>query len=259
AAGARYFAEFPANIKLYGLSASTLLPGGVALQGEYSFRPNQPLQVGNIDLLLSALRLQSILTGPTGTPAPGTELSGFRSVNMHQIQATATKAFGPTFKASQFVVVGEAGYTYLKLPDGINFNGPGTSLPSVGSFNAAGGSFQRDGFVTRDSWGYRLVARLDYNNAIGAATLSPRLAFAHDVRGVSPTFNQGTKTFTAGLNYNLRESFQVDLSYTNFFGGRTFSGTDVAGVPAGQSASFATGANPVKDRDFASINFSYSF
>ena len=55
----------------------------------------------------------------------GTEITGYRRVKMHQVQATATKSFGPQLGASQFVVVGEAGYTRLDLPGGLIFNGPG--------------------------------------------------------------------------------------------------------------------------------------
>ena len=39
---ATYFAEYPEDIKLYGLSFNTAGPAGVALQGEYSYRSNQP-------------------------------------------------------------------------------------------------------------------------------------------------------------------------------------------------------------------------
>jgi hypothetical protein len=49
-----------------------------------------------------------------------------------------------------------------------------------------------------------------------------------------------------------------------FFGGNTFSGTDTpnassGALPPGQSASYASGSNYLKDRDFLSISMSYSF
>ena len=49
-----------------------------------------------------------------------------------------------------------------------------------------------------------------------------------------------------------------------FFGGNTFSGTDTpttstGALPPGQSASYASGSNYLKDRDFLAINVSYSF
>ncbi len=261
---ARYFAEYPEDIRLWGASFNTAGPGGVALQGEYSYRPNQPLQLSSIELLLAGLGLSNNITGST-VIAPGNEISGYRRVEMHQLQFTGTKAFGPTFGAEQLAVVGEVGYTYLDLPSNLLFNGPGVFLPAPGSFDAANGSFQREGYATRNSWGYRLLAKLDYPNAIAGGTLSPRIAFSHDVDGVSPTFNQGVKAMTIGLGFNFRQSWQADIAYTTYWGGRTYSGTDSgAGANAytaiaGQSPTWASSANPLKDRDFLSASLSYAF
>lgn len=259
-----YFVEYPENIKLYGLSFNTSGPAGIALQGEYSYRPNQPVQLAATELLLAALGLPNNITGAGTAPAsvaPGTVIPGYHRVQMHQLQLTATKAFGPTFGAEQFALLGEVGYTYLNLPSGMLFNGPATHLPAPGSFTgASNGSSQPGGagYATRDSWGYRLLARLDFPNAIGGATLSPRVAFSHDVHGVSPTFNQGTKAATFGLTLNYKQNWQADIAYTSFWGGRTYASTDP--VPtAGQPSTYASSANPLKDRDFVSVSLSYAF
>jgi hypothetical protein len=177
---AYYFVEYPEDIRLWGASFSVPGPAGIAFQGEYSFRPNQPLQVASIELLLAALGLRNNLTGGDAAAFAvpyGTEISGYRRVKMHQVQATATKAFGPTLGANQFAIVGEVGYTYLDLPSGVLFNGPGVFLPAPGSSTAtSGGSAQPngEGYATKSSWGYRLLARMDFENAVGAASLSPR-------------------------------------------------------------------------------------
>lgn len=259
---ARYFAEYPENIRVTALSFNTDGPFGIAVQGEYSYRDNFPAQLASVELLLAALGAQNNITGDQASAAAvpeGTVINGFREVEMHQLQVTLTKAFGPSFGANQMVVLGEAGYNYLNLPSDLFFNGPGTVLPAPGSANAAGGSFQTAGFANRESWGYRGLARLDYANALGAATLSPRLVWRHDVNGVGPNFNQGSKAVTAGLGVNYLQVWTADISYTNFFGGRTFSGTDDQPPPPGQSADFATSANALKDRDFVSVNLSYAF
>lgn len=259
-----YFAEYPENIRLFGLSFNTAGPSGIALQGEYSYRPNQPIQLASTELLLAALGLPNNITGgaaAAGAVLPGTIISGFRRVEMHQLQLTGTKAFGPTFGAEQLAVVGEVGFTYLNLPAGLLFNGPATHLPAPGSFTgASSGSTQPggEGYATKDSWGYRVLARLDFPNAIGPATVSPRVVFSHDVRGVSPTFNQGTKAVTFGMGFNYKQNWQADVAYTGFFGGRTYSGTDPVAT-AGQATTFASSANPLKDRDYFSVNVSYSF
>ena len=93
--------------------------------------------------------------------------------------------------------------------------------------------------------------------------MSPRLAFAHDVKGVGPNFNEGVKSASVGVSWDYQRKWLVDAQYTNFFGGRTYCGTDVSSpagaVPAGQPASFCSSANPLKDRDFYSVSVSYSF
>ncbi len=266
-----YFSEYPSNINLYGLSFNTTGPAGIALQGEYSFRPNMPLQLASPELLLTALGLP---TSISATPLnPGTYIKGYRRVGMHQAQATATKLFGPTFGAQQFTMVGEVGVTHMNLPENTLFNGPGVALPSCNygtPLGASNGSCQENvggGYATEDSWGYRIVSRLDYENAIGAAQLSPRIIFAHDVAGVGPSFNRDTKAITFGLAINYLQRWQGDIGYTTFQGGRVYKGVDpippgaapgVAGDPS-QSASFATGANQSKDRDFLAVSVSYAF
>jgi hypothetical protein len=257
----RYFVEYPEDIKLWGLSFNTTGPAGIALQGEYSYRPNQPLQLPSAELLLAALGQPNQL----GNFALGSEVSGYRRVKMHQLQLTGTKTFGPTFGAEQFVVVGEIGYTRLELPSNLKFAAPGCHLPQVGSSTlTSSGSTSVGCFTTENSWGYRLVGRLDYPNAIGSVTVSPRVAFSHDVDGRSPTFNEGAKAITLGLGFNYRQNWQADIAYTAFFGGKKISGPPdnaaAPGFPAGlQPATYASHTNPMADRDFLSISVSYSF
>ena len=262
---AKYFAEFPEDIHLYGVSFSTSGPLGIALQGEYSYRNNLPLQLSSIELLLATLGAANNITGGAAAAAAvpvGTEITGWRRVKMQQAQVTGTKSFGPQLGASQLSSVVELGYTWLDLTPGLLFNGPAVFLPAVGSSTSTSfGSTQpgMEGYATKSSWGYRLVARLDYANAIFGGTLSPRIAWAHDVHGVGPTFNQGTKAVSIGLGWNFQQNLQADISYSAFNGGRIYSGVDPQPVPAGQPQSFASSANPLKDRDFLAINVSYSF
>ena len=271
-----YFVEYPEDIKLWGFSFNTTGPAGIALQGEYSYRPNQPMQLPSADLLLAAVGLTNQLTSANAaTPLAaavaaasvpfGTEISGYRRVKMHQVQMTGTKTFGPTFGAEQLVVVGEVGYTRLELPSNLKFAAPGCHLPQFGATPAtnssvatSNGSRSAGCFATENSWGYRLVGRLDYPNAIGSITVSPRVAFSHDVDGRSPTFNEGAKALTLGLGFNYRQNWQADIAYTAFFGGKKISGTD-GPVPAGQAQTYASHTNPMADRDFLSISVSYSF
>lgn len=259
---ARYFAEYPEGIRLWGLSFNTPGPWGIALQGEYSYRPNQPVQIAAPELLLAALGRDNQI--PDELISEDGEITGYKRLRMHQVQASATKAFGPTLGAQQFVTVGEVGYTRLDLPREIPFNAPGVFLPAPGSDpETSFGSVQENGYATRDSWGYRVVGRMDYPNAIGAATLSPRLVFTHDVNGRSPTFNGGARALTLGMGINYLQNLEIDLSYTSFFGGDKIEGTDpnAAFDPRfpDQSPSYSSHTNPLKDRDFLAVSISYSF
>lgn len=257
----KYYAIYPEGIDLFGLSFNTTAPYGVAVQGEYSYRPNMPTQLATTELVLAALRVANNIDayyGNNPTTAP-TALQGYVDIKTHQVQSTFTKAFGPTWRANQFTLLGEVGAVYADLPQGLLFNGPATSLPAPGSQDLAAGSFQQTGYATNFSWGYRLVSRLDFENVIGAVQMSPRLAFAHDVHGVSSTFNQDAKAVTVGLGFNYLQRWQADIAYTNFFGGRVYSGTDPGTVPAGQSADWSESANPNKDRDFLALSVSYAF
>ena len=253
---ARYFADYPENIKLWGVSFNTAGPGGIALQGEYSYRPNLPIQLSAPELLLAALGAPNTI----GQFATGETIIGYRRVRAQQLQITATKAFGPTFGADDLVTVAEVGYNHLDLPSNQRFNGPGVFLPSLQSAaGASSGSIQTDGFATRQSWGYRLLTRMDFTNLIPSVTVSPRIAFSHDVDGTGPNFNEGVKAATLGLGFNFKQSWQADLAYTSYFGGRTDSGTDSLATPAGQSRAYASSANPLKDRDFIAASLTYSF
>jgi len=271
---AKLFAEYPEDIKLYGISFNTQGPWGVALQGEYSYRPNQPVQYSGAEVALATLGLPNLITGFTqipGAPVGATAaalyptnsyLQGWRRLKMSQIQVTGTKSWPSILEAEQLLVVGEAGYTYFhSLPTDVKFAGPGVALPSttLGALVSAGGGLQTDGWLTKESYGYRLAARLEYSNALFGGNVSPRAAWSHDVHGVSPTFNQDTKSWSLGVSWDYQRKWIVDMQYTGFMGGRTYCGSDIASVPPTQPASWCTSANPLKDRDFYSFTISYSF
>lgn len=284
---ATYFAEYPENIRLMGFSFNTQGPFGVALQGEYSYRPNQPLQYSTPELLLAALGAPNLNTGFQQLPAPapvgataaalvpdGTFNRGWDRVKMSQFQMTGTKSIPSILGAEQLVLVGEFGYTkYHGLSQNVKYNGAAVYLPAVllgaqaTQSGATSASVQQTGFITESSYGYRLVGRMEFANAFLGGNFAPRIAFNHDVKGVSQTFNEGVKSLSVGANFDYQRKLSVDISYNNFFGGRTYCGADVvaptqtslAPQVALQGANFCSSANPVKDRDFVSLVVSYSF
>lgn len=273
-----YFAEYPEGINLYGLSFNTDGPFGVALQGEISHRPDVPLQLGGTEVFLSAVGVPG---ASVGTFNPGDRITGYETTAVTQAQVTGTKAFGPSFGAMQWVLLGEIGFTYQDLSDSI-FNGPGAGLPSCRTAEGLGaetqaailaqvsnGSCQEavgGGYATKTSWGYRMVSRLDYTNVFDGVNLSPRMVFFHDVNGVSGSFNEDAKILGLGVSMDYLQVWTADISYTMYFGERLFAGEDTVapGTPgfagvSSQPQNFATSSNPSADRDFVALSVTYSF
>ena len=60
--------EYPEDIHLFGVSFNTTLPGGVAWQGELSYRPNAPFQIDDVELLFAALTPLNIVLAASGAP-----------------------------------------------------------------------------------------------------------------------------------------------------------------------------------------------
>jgi len=275
---ANAFAEYPSDIHLAGFSFNTQGPAGIAFQGEYSYRPNYPLQLSTPELILAALGLPNLITGytqipgaPTGATAAalvpdGTYIQGYRNVKMSQLQVTATKSFPAVMDADQLILVGEAGMNYFhNMPTDQKFSGPGVYLPATqfGAIVASAYSVQPGGFATSLSWGYRLAGRLEYSNLLWNGNVSPRFGWSQDVSGVGPNFTSGVKSYSLGVSWDYQRQWLVDLQYTSFFGGKTFCGTDTpppgSSVTPGQSASWCSSTNPLRDRDFYSFTVSYSF
>jgi hypothetical protein len=247
-----YFTEYPEDIQLYGVSFNTQLSGtGIALQGEYSYRKDVPLQIDDVEILYAALSPINPALGinQLGPYTFNQEIQGYKEMDVSQAQMTATKVFGPSFGANQWVVVGEVGVTHVhNMPskDKLRFEAPGTYTSGNNLFTLAGAqpaTEKSEAFADDTSWGYRVVTKLDYNDAIGAVTLSPRIAWAHDVDGNSPgpggNFVEHRKAITFGVNADYQKTWSADLSYTDFFGAGRY--------------------NLANDRDVLALNVKYSF
>lgn len=233
AAYAKYFLEFPEDIRLYGLSFNTTV-GTASVEGELSYRPNMPLAFD--DLTYATLRLAPVV--PSVIPnsgVPGDEIHGYVRVPMTQGQMSVVQTFDQVLGASRLTLLGEAAFNHL---NGINEGDYGelrfgrSSSFGTGEYFGADGSdlcrsllseqpqnCNNDGFFTRNSWGYRLRAGLTYNGVIGGLDLSPSLAFSHDVDGYGPNFNEGSKAVSIGLGAKYLSNYEASISYTDFFGG----------------------------------------
>ena len=241
-----YFIEYPEDIQLLGLSFNTEIGAtGWALQGEYSFRPDAPLQKAEAYLFAEGLApITRILNGdiaPADVPAylanyTPMKVQGYIERDVSQLQATATKVFGPVLGSDSGAFVTEAALMRVHgMPD--NDVLPLESPAGEPDDDPTTNSSDADG----TSWGYRLATRLDYNNAIGAVNLFPYLQLQHDVSGNSPapsgSFVEGRTALTLGVRAGYLSRWEADLNFTTYGGRR----------------------NELHDRDFVSATVKYSF
>ncbi len=259
AATARYHLDYPEDIQLVGTSFNTSV-AGISLQGELSYKANQPLQVDDVELLFAAL---SALDTPTGTKYGqfnqlgdyagrfGTEVSGYQRHGVWQGQATATKIFGRLFGASQWTLVAEvAAIDVPGLPakSSLRFDAPGTytsnsAADMIGTGNGTFRTTPGESFADSFSAGTQLLAKFDYNNVFAGVNLSPSLGLAYDLVGNTPlplgNFVEGRRTLTLGLEFSYQNKWTLDLRYVNYSG--------------------AGAQNLLRDRDYVSTTLKYSF
>jgi hypothetical protein len=264
---AEYFIEYPEDLQLFGLSFNTEVgASGWALQGEYSFRPDAPLQRAERALFAEGLApITRVLDPrhpayipPADVPAyldnyTPTIVQGYIERDVSQMQATATKVFGPVLGSDSGVFLTEVATMHVHdMPEGkgiatTNPDGsPNLAFAGAIPIESPAGEPDDDPYTYSSdaeatSWGYRLAMRLDYNNAIGAVNLFPYLQFQHDVGGNSPSpsgsFVEGRTAVTLGLRAGYLSRWEANLNLT-MYGGKE---------------------NELHDRDFISATVKYSF
>ncbi len=261
-----YFREFPEDIDIVGVSMNTMMPYGVAFQGEVSGRLGQPIQVDDVELLFGSYSpldpTLAILAGATGPVFARSQLiqdqgpvgfneylRGWKRKDMIQAQGTFTKVWGPTLGTDQIVFLCELGGTWfldMESQDQLRYEAPGTFTSGNSFFTLAGiqpYTTPKNAFADAFSWGYRIAARLDFYNAIGPVTLQPVFAWYHDVEGTTPSpisnFIEDRKQMTVAFRFDYLNMLKAAISYTMYF-------------DAGQR-------NQLHDRDFLSVSTSLSF
>lgn len=233
AGSARYFREFPEDIGLYGMSVNSEIGStGWSVQSELAYRNDQPIQVEDDETTaysLSALeRLGSPIYqvggglfsgrlgskfGNAGPAGSGEYIPGYRRKDVLQAQIATTKSFGPWRRVDQSFLVLEAAFTNvidMERKHELRYEAP--KLKDRTDEEQGADSF---------SWGYRILGQSTINNAIGAMSLTPRIAFSHDVKGLSPApirnFREGRKVVTLSLLGNYQNAWTGALSWTNEF------------------------------------------
>jgi hypothetical protein len=256
AATGKYFTEYPEDLKLFGASFNTALgSSGISWQGEVSLKNDVPLQVDDVELLfatLSSLAPQFGANNQIGNflGQYGKEVSGYRRHRVWTAQSTLTKVFGPMLGSQQFTVVGEVGGVWVNLPskDILRYDGPGT-FASGSQASMIGAGFPLvpaaplSAFADKFSWGYQVLARLDYNSLFAGVNVQPTIAFTHDVSGNTPlplgNYVKDRKSVNLSVEFTYRNAWSLELRYVNFFGAGRY--------------------NLLGDRDYFASTIKYSF
>jgi len=251
-----YQMEYPEDIDVYGLSFATNI-GVVAWSGEVSYKKDMPVGINGTTELLGGLGVLATQGAACATPqaygqfgaracqafisfaTTGDGLAqGWDRFDVTQAQSTALYFWDQGLGSQRVTMIGEVAWigvndlpSIAEMPYGRNpIFGPPVNLGGVND----------DGFVTSNSWGYRIRMAADYPNVFAGVGLIPSIAWAHDVKGTSPTptFLDGRKAFSLALGANYLTKYRGSIAYTWFSGGV---------------------ANPSTDRDFFSFTVSMDF
>jgi hypothetical protein len=254
---AAFRTEWEEELDMYGIGFNTELLGW-GFQGEASHRRDVPLQIDDTELLFAAVGTMLGFNPATAALAGANQVGDFTGQtdtwitggvkkDITQIQITVSKLFGSILGGDGSAFVAEAGLHHIHgMPgkDEMRFETYGP----YGTGNAVMGPVfsveleDGDMFPDANSWGYVLYGQLDYKNLIGPVRVSPRMAWSHDVSGISPNggpFVEGRKSLMVGVEFGYLINLTCDISYTNFLGGGK--------------------RNQLNDRDFVSANIKYTF
>lgn len=264
-----YQISYPEDIQIMGVSFARSTESGMSIGGEISYKPDAPLQWNAFELILSGngapysrLYQQRAEEAGAASELYGELGEGYDEFDIWQAQTTIIKFFDRAFGADRIALVAEFGMNFIPdLPDtddarygrsgayGIGNNDGVYDLGGNTNYCIDGGSSANvttsnctdDGYVTKLSGGIRLRGGMDFNNAFAGVNMSPNMSVAFD-KGNGPEpgsqFIDDRLTVGLGVSFVYLNQTSVDVSYTNFSGGKY---------------------NQLKDRDNISLSAKYSF
>ena len=219
----RYFATYPEDIQMLGMSFSTATPWtGTLISGEIAHHFGWPVQIPKEEVLIASLSpiqfTEAFSQTSLGKFGAQQVVRGFAKSDKTQISLGAVQLFGPLLRASQSLLAFDLGWVHFgDLPNGH----PADS----------------------GSWGYQLAASMLYEGVLGGLSVRPSLVWTHDFKGTGAgpaiAFIEKRKSITAGLALNYNNHWTAGLSYTAFFDG--------------------TPTNLLADRDFMRFNLTFYY
>ena len=243
-----YFTEYPERIRLFGATFESRLESGL-LFGEFTWRPNQPLQYNPVDVIAGAVSA----TAPTPLRdrldeiEPGAVFRAWERHEALQLQLGAATEVPGVLGSAVLGLGGELVYKRVPgLPDPAEVRFGRSEVFGQGPVDgvcpppAAPVACSFDGYVSSDSYGYRLRASLRYPKAAAGLDLVPSIVFAHDVRGWAGDYllNEGRMSVNLSLTASHGDHWTAAIAWQPTWGG-TY--------------------NNQRDRDSAQLHVGYQF
>ena len=201
-------------------------------------------------------------------------IQGYQRMQDFEFNLGATKVLGATdnpIGADQVILLYELGADYVPfMPpyDRLVLQAPGTNYGPTAGADGSGADGSRMGcsnipdcsygpdglrfnphqqdhslYPDKLSWGYRIIALIDYEQILPGITLKPLLVFSQDVQGTSPgpagNFVKGRKQVNTLFEFRYHQPLSLSVGYTWYWGGGA--------------------ANTLSDRDFAQLSLKYQF
>jgi hypothetical protein len=223
---ASYFATYPEDIDLVGLSFSTALRRtGTLFAGEVSHHLDFPFQIALNPLLQTVFSPVLFDTdaknGTVGDYGPSEVIPGFTRLDRTLVTTELAQIFRGRLWADQVLLSADLSWTRVH-------DIPGGSAPPLTSDD-------------ENSWGYRVQAVASYSGLFGGITVIPFVSFSHDFDGTTPapvsTFVEDRKNLTMGVRAVYINRLVGEVRYSGFSGGGR--------------------ANTLRDRDYLRFQLSY--
>jgi hypothetical protein len=219
----RYFASYPEDIRMLGFSFNSVpIRAGTLIAGELSHHFDWPIQIPDDLVLTAALSpigfTDAFAQTPLGRFDASETVSGFDRVGKTQATVSFSQVLGPQLFSSQSLI--DVAFGWVHVHD----------MPGYLPYDT-------------DSWGYRILGQLRYDNVFGAVSIRPSMLFAHDVHGTTPPpggqFVAGRMFLSAALNFDFQRTWTSRLSYSRDWG--------------------ASRINLGNDRDFLQFNLTFHY
>jgi hypothetical protein len=270
-----YQIAYPEDQQIMGMSFATTSESGVAISGEFSYRPDAPLQWNAFELLLGGLGLpfsrlyqqragEAIAEGKGAEDLYGEIAEGYDEFDMWQAQMTFIQFYDRVLGGDRFIVAAEIGATYIPdLPSlddarygrsgtygvgdnaGVNPNAPSAEFDyCISGGSAANVDTSRcndEGYVSQLSGGIRFRSGINYNNAFAGFNMTPYVGMGYDIgNGPEPgsQFIDERLTVAVGVRVTYQNRAQATFTYTDYSGGDYNDRKDRDNIALAASLSF---------------------